>query len=129
MFSLRHQYFIIWYKDRELPYMPSPSSRGQFLRCQPPTSSISASSRLRILMTTRVFQILVLLMSKFGPLVNSGECLGIMLSSTKIRLFYSLSFCDQISITGICCETLRKDLGRRLQHCHCLSSGWKVWKL
>ena len=34
-------------------------------------------------------------MSKFGPLVNSGECLGIMLSSTKIRLFYSLSFYGQ----------------------------------
>ena len=75
--------------------MPSPSFRGQFLRCQPPTSSISASSRLRILMTTRVFQILVLLMSKFSLLVNSGECLGIMLSSTKIRLFYSLSFYGQ----------------------------------
>ena len=80
--------------DWELPCTPSQLSRGQFWRCQPPTSSMSASSPPRRRTASRIFLTSGLAMNKFSPSVNSGASLGTMHSSTKIRSFHS-SVCVQ----------------------------------
>ena len=74
--------------------MPSQLSRGQFWRCPPPTSSISASSPPRRRMATKILQISGLEVNNLNPSVSSGASLGSTLSSTRIRSFHS-AVCGQ----------------------------------
>ena len=87
-----HKILILHIIDWELPSMPSQLSRGQFLRGQPPTSSMSAFSPQRRRTASRIFQTEGL--TNFSPLQNSGISLGSILLSTKIRLF-QLTVCGQ----------------------------------